>query len=457
MKKIIIFARNDFEKAYNYLLQSHREEAVFFLAGMSKSKKQLNLLVREVIPVPRDGFIEKRSAYLKIDPDFMMPVIKKARLEKLSVISVHSHPFSDNSVTFSSIDDYGDNLLMPKIQQRVLGRPHAVMVFGKSSVDARIWEIGEKESRPVDLIKIVGYPMRKIYPTSASKQNGTKISNMHHRQILAFGEAGQKKIQETEVAIVGLGGTGSQVFQQLAHLGVKKLILIDDDYVEESNRSRMVGSIPEDSARKIPKVDVMKRFGKEIAPDVRIRSLKKSVNILSAALELKNVDVIFCCTDNLSSRLVLNRLAFQYLIPLIDLGIDIHSTEMGKIRTAGGHVVTILPDGPCLACMGILTPEALQQESNQSGYISGQYIPNPSVISLNGVVASLAVTEFLNLMTGFERRKGGWTYQVYDILKGEIRREKMDHTHSCNICKEVKSLGDNLVLPCTRAPRQLQE
>jgi hypothetical protein len=74
--------------------------------------------------------------------------------------------------------------------------------------------------------------------------------------------------------------------------------------------------------------------------------------------------------------------------------------------------------------MGILTPEALQRESEQVGYISGQNIPNPSVISLNGVVASLAVTEFISLLTDFERRKEKWTYQVYDILKGEIRREK---------------------------------
>jgi molybdopterin/thiamine biosynthesis adenylyltransferase len=136
------------------------------------------------------------------------------------------------------------------------------------------------------------------------------------------------------------------------------------------------------------------------------------------------------------------------LISLIDLGIDIECSEEGKIRTAGGHVLIILPDGPCLTCMGILTPEALQRESEQVGYISGQNIPNPSVISLNGVVASLAVTEFISLLTDFERRKEKWTYQVYDILKGEIRREKMDYVYPCGICKEVKALGDNLGLPC---------
>jgi len=450
MRKIITFTSKDFEEAYGYLLQGNREEGAFFLAGISKSKETLNLLVKEVIPIPTNGYIQKEAAYLKIDPDFMMPIIKRARLQRLCVISAHSHPFSDTSVTFSSIDDYGDNLLMPKIQQRVPDRPHATMVFGRSSVDARIWEVGRKESQTVDLIRVIGYPIKEIFPTSSPSPLTFQLSEMHNRQILAFGESGQIKIQRSKVGIVGLGGIGSQVFQQLVHLGVKNFVLIDDDYVEESNLSRIVGSRPVDSKNHRSKVKVMKRLGKGINPDIKIQLLQKPVNDLSAALKLRDADVIFCCTDNLSSRLVLNRLAFQYLIPLIDIGIDIQASERGNIRTAGGRVMVILPDGPCLACMGILTPEGLQRESEESGYVSGQSILSPSVISLNGVVASLAITEFIDLLTGFERRKESSTYQVYDILKGVVWREKFSLTTPCTICKEVKALGDNITLPCAR-------
>lgn len=450
MKRVITFAENDFKAAYDFLLSSAAEEGAFFLGGISSSKETLNILVKEVVPIPSDGYIEKGAAYLKIDPDFMMPLIKRARLQKLSVISAHSHPFSDASVSFSSIDDYGDNLLMPKIQQRVPYRPHATMVFGRSSVDARIWEVERNESEPVDLIKVVGCPMKKIYTTSSLTTSKVELSEMHNRQILAFGESGQEKIQQTKVGIVGLGGVGSQVFQELVHLGVKQFVLIDNDHVEESNRSRIVGSRHLDSKKRRPKVEVMKRLGKSVDPDVRIKLLRTSVNILSVALKLRDVDVVFCCTDNLSSRLVLNRLAFQYLIPLIDMGIDIQALEDGKIRTAGGRVAVILPDAPCLACIGILTPEKLQRENEKSGYVSGEDIPSPSVISLNGVVASLGVTEFIDLLTGFERRKESLTYQVYDILKGVVWREKLNPTTPCTICKEIKALGDNLTLPCTK-------
>lgn len=457
MKNVITFTGNDFNKANNYLLQSGEEEAAFFLAGISETKETLNLLVREVIPVPSDGFFEKRHTYLAIDPNFMMPIIKRARLERLSVISAHSHPwtkirlpFTDmpRSVTFSPIDDHGEELLLTRIQQRVPSRPHATMVFGPSGIDARLWKRG-KGFQPVDLIRVIGPTIKEIYPTGSSQIDKITLSDMHHRQILAFGEVGQKRIQKTKVAIVGLGGTGSQVFQQLAHLGVKRFVIIDHDYVEESNRSRIVGSRPDDSAKGKPKVEVMERLGREIDPRIEIFSVRNSVNNLSAALQLRDADVIFCCTDNLRSRLVLNRTAFQYLIPLVDIGIDIHASEHGKIQSASGRVMVILPDEPCLVCLGIITPEALQVETDhETGYISGEDIPDPSVISLNGAVASLAVTEFIDLLTGFERRKDPETYQMYDILKGVVWREKMTHTHPCNICKEVRALGDNLELPC---------
>lgn len=457
MKNLITFTRNDFERAIAYLLQSGEEEAAFFLAGKSETQEALNLLVREVIPVPSDGFLEKEHAYLAIDPNFMMPIIKRARLEQLSIVSAHSHPwmkirlpFIDvaDSATFSPIDDHGEQLLLSRIQQRVPNRPHATMVFSPSGIDARLWKSGNG-FQPVDLIKVVGPTIKEICPTSSSQIDETTLSDMHHRQILAFGEVGQKRIQKTKVAIVGLGGTGSQVFQQLAHLGVKRFVIIDHDYVEESNRSRIVGSRSDDSVKRKSKLEVMERLGRDIDPRIEIISVRNSVNNLSAALQLRDADVIFCCTDNLRSRLVLNRIAYQYIIPLIDVGIDIQASEHGKIQSASGRVMVILPDDPCLTCLGIITPEALQVETeHETGYISGENIPDPSVISLNGVVASLAVTEFIDLLTGFGRRKEPQTYQMYDILKGVIWREKKTPTHPCNTCKEVKALGDNLELPC---------
>ena len=456
MKRMITFTKEDFEAAYSHLLRGEDEEAAFFIGGLSQTAERLNLLVREVIPVSEEGFIKKGRAHLTIAPEFMAPIIKRARLDNLCVISAHSHPFSDGGSAFSFIDDYGDDLLMPKIQGRVPNRPHATMVFGRSSLDARVWELGKMESVKVDAVRVIGETIRDIIPTNARQSDSEELGAMHNRQILAFGELGQKKIHSTKVAVVGLGGIGSLVLQQLVHLGVRELIIVDDDVVEESNRSRIVGSRPEDSVKRRSKVEVMERLGHEINPSIKTRTIKDSVNNINATLALRDADVIFCCTDNLSSRLVLNRFASQYFIPVIDMGIDIQAKEEGKIRTAGGRVTVLLPDLPCLSCMGLLNPQALAAETSDQGYVSGMNITNPSVISLDGVVASLAVTEFVNLLTGFERRKQPSTYQVYDVLQGAIWRESMEAPEKCGVCGEVKGLGDNVELPCRASTRRAE-
>ncbi len=465
-RRIITITEKDFDRLRSHLLrEGNDEEAALLVAGTSETKQMTNFLVREVIPVPDDGFLEKWHAFLTISPDFMMPILKRCRYDRLSVILAHSHPFSGDSVTFSSIDANGESILIPKIQQRIPDRHHGAIVLGRTSIDARIWEKRKNKSRPIDSIRVIG-PQIRIYQTTsvAFPGNLATSQNRHDRQKLALGEAGQKKLQEATVGIVGTGGVGSLVLQELVHLGVEKFIIIDDDVVEESNLSRIVGSMPKDATNRTPKVKVMKRLGRQINPEVRISSVKDSVNDAQAALMLRDANVIFCCTDNLLSRIVLNRMAFQYLIPLIDMGIDIQCNEQGKITTAGGRVMVILPDGPCLECLGILNSEIIQQEMRQieegqraqRSYISGAAVEAPSVISLNGVIASLAVTAFLNLLTGFESQKDPDTYQVYRVLKGDVRLATMTPTNSCTLCKEVKSLGDGINLPCDMSRKEMQ-
>lgn len=447
-----MIGKSDYEALCQHLFHdTSKEQVAFLLAGVSETTHALRLLVREVIPVPEESFQSKSYGGFRIDPDFIMRILKRAKVQNLSVLLVHSHPFSDMAVTFSGVDDYGESLLMPKALERVRDRPHGAMVFGLSSLDARVWLRDSDHGEPVDLVKVVGNTIEEVHPTSAHAPVTTELKEIHDRQILAIGDSGQRLIQRTRIGIVGLGGTGSQVFQYLVHLGVSSFILVDDDTIEESNLSRVVGSMPEDAQKKRLKLEVMERLGKSINSSIEIAPLIDSVCSASAAMKLRDVDVIFCCTDNLTSRMVLNRMAFQYLIPVIDLGIDIQCDAHGGIESVAGRVMTILPDGPCLECMSILDANVLSEEAAQRdsrhGYIIGARIRNPSVISLNGVVASLAATEFIRLLTGFATDEEA-AYQLYLPLKGIVRKEKMTPAKKCTLCKEVRAFGDVVDLPC---------
>lgn len=454
MEKVIKILGVDYDSLKTHLFRANcdDEEAAILLAGVSWSNTRLTLLVREVIPVPDEALLKKSPVGLTISSDFLATLIKRCRTEHWGFLLAHSHPFATDHVGFSSIDDTGELALMPKVQARAPRIPHGTVVFGRNAVSARLWLPGSKRSTVVDALHVVRGEYIKLPANPVGRTPPIQINDAHDRQVRALGPQGQQRLQAMRVAVVGTGGVGSQVFQQLTHLGVGSIVPVDHDRIERSNLSRVVGSTLDDVGRR--KVDTSRRLGLAINPNLEGEPIYGSVLNMDVALALRDVDVIFCCTDNLRSRMTLNRLARQYLIPLIDMGIDIQPelSEPGVIRRIGGRVMVIYPDDPCLACLGVLIPEAIEAESGGrgQGYVQGQDVPAPSVISLNGVVASLAVTEFLNLVTGFARREHR-TYSVYDGVRGQVRSVALQAYSDCTICIELRATGDKVTLPAKYA------
>lgn len=213
-------------------------------------------------------------------------------------------------------------------------------------------------------------------------------------------------IQETVVSIIGVGGTGSAVAVQLARLGVKELRIVDKDKIELSNLNRLYGSTYRDIGKW--KVNALKEhishFSRSVVdPIVADITNKDIVSILADS------DVIFGCTDNLSSRAVLNDLAIQYYIPLIDVGCRIDVREDRSVNQAVGKVQVVTPEGACLWCTGALEGKAILQESfseeekeklSKEGYYQG-IEKQPAIVSLTTLAATIAVNKFLSLLGVF--------------------------------------------------------
>jgi molybdopterin-synthase adenylyltransferase len=92
------------------------------------------------------------------------------------------------------------------------------------------------------------------------------------RNMRFFGEEGQNRLRNTTVALVGAGGLGSHVIQQLCMLGVGTLSIIDADVVDDTSRNRLIGAEPSDAAAGTLKVDVGERLAKSIDPTVGVLS-----------------------------------------------------------------------------------------------------------------------------------------------------------------------------------------
>ena len=210
----------------------------------------------------------------------------------------------------------------------------------------------------------------------------------------------------TRAALVGLGGGGSHVAQQLAHIGVRSFLPIDPDCMEDTNLNRLVGGTMEDVKLGTPKVDIAERVIKAVNPAAEV--LKRRASWTEVTAELRDVDVIFACVDSMICRTELEAFARRFLIPLIDIGMDVHKSS-GEFSISG-QVMLSLPGKPCMRCMGLITEEALAQEAAKYGAAGAR----PQVVWPNGTLASTAVGIFMKLVTPWQTRKATPLLLEYD-------------------------------------------
>jgi molybdopterin/thiamine biosynthesis adenylyltransferase len=266
--------------------------------------------------------------------------------------------------------------------------------------------------------------------------------------------ATRKVLARSRIAVVGQSGGGSHVVQQLAFLGIGEIIGIDDDKVDLGNRYSGVGFGSKDCASGLLKTDVLWRTVKAIDPAVRYLKVAARVPEKQALDALKCADVIVGCVNNLHARADIQEIAQRYVIPYVDIGLTLtsggtHSTDGGRIRSISGNVFTSIPGGPCLWCSDFLTEEKLARETKQRGrpYLENEQNWDALVLSFNGVLASQAVNEVLQLLLGFAGEGSLSPYKKYDGLSGQLQGWQVSRNPRCPSCAAVLAAGDPLWKP----------
>jgi len=268
----------------------------------------------------------------------------------------------------------------------------------------------------------------------------------YNRNIKALGKQGQESLKSSHIGIIGAGGHGFNLILMLSHLGIGNLTIIDNDTVEESNLNRLLG-LGRKSIGKY-KVHVLKKKIYAINPKIKVTVLPYKVENEKSLIALKDNSLIVGASDSESCRLTSNDFSVQYMIPFIDLGCGINTDKKGNIQNAGGQIRFILPGiTPCLLCINGIDLERAKQESLsenelneeiERGYIKGVNIPQPSLISLNMTICSLAVTQIVFFLTGLQPID---YYLYYDFLKGSITKIDAERKKDCIVCSKEGLLG----------------
>ncbi|MFZ7131657.1 MAG: ThiF family adenylyltransferase, partial [Eubacteriales bacterium] len=318
------------------------------------------------------------------------------------------------------------------------------------------WENGNLTYK-IDYLISLGYILKK-YKLRQTSKTFTEVDSKYNRQISAIGKEGQKKLQETKVGIVGVGGTGSMIAEQLVRLGVRDIIITDFDKFEESNLTRMYGSYYENlflfNSPVLPrsskyKVSIIEKNLRRINPKLKLNCQSKNIVLTDTVKDILDRDVIFSCTDEHWGRSIINQICYQYLIPTINTGVRI-ATENDQFKT--GTIVShlLIPDKPCLWCSEYLSASRIYAESTckeereklvNEGYIENINDKAPSVITFTSLGSSLSMMIFLNLITGYLGDYGEFSTLRFDMKMVDLRRGKASVKEDC-ICRKVLGKGD---------------
>ncbi|HBW49192.1 MAG TPA: thiamine biosynthesis protein ThiF [Herpetosiphon sp.] len=196
-----------------------------------------------------------------------------------------------------------------------------------------------------------------------------------------LGQAGQQRLAQARVAIVGLGATGSTIAHALLRAGVGYLRLIDRDWVEEHNLPRQSLYTEADAAQLVPKVVAAKAHAQRINSACDIEALVLDLHAGTIDQALAGVDLIMDGSDSLETRLLINQWCVREGKPWIYSGV------------LGGHGMTanFRPKQACWRCVFTTSPEPGSMPTCETAGVIGPVV---------GVIGNLAATEALKLLSG---------------------------------------------------------
>jgi molybdopterin-synthase adenylyltransferase len=232
-----------------------------------------------------------------------------------------------------------------------------------------------------------------------------------------LGEKGQEAIERARIGICGLGGGGSHIIQQCAHIGFRDIVVFDADRADESNLNRTVTLRESDIEAKTLKVEAARRRALEICSDAGVdpRPCRWQDN----PELLRTRDIVVGSVDGFGERRELETCCRRFMIPLIDIGMDVHAVEDGSYVMTG-QVILSMPGYPCMFCMNFLNEQTLAKEARRYGDAG----PRPQVVWPNGLLASTAVGIAVDLLTDWSKSLRGPVFLSY---RGDVGTLQIDN------------------------------
>ena len=225
--------------------------------------------------------------------------------------------------------------------------------------------------------------------------------------------AGQEKLLASHALIIGLGGLGSPVALYLASSGVGELSFVDFDTVEVSNLQRQIAHQTKDCGTS--KVESAKQSALELNPDIKINTINKKLELKELQTLVANADIVLDCSDNFSTRFMINQCCVNESTPLIS-GAAIRMD--GQVSVFNQH-----KSSPCYHCLYKDNGDS-EERCSENGVLA------PVV----GIIGCIQATEAIKVLTGIGNTLDSRVL-ILDASTMEWRNIKLKKDPTCPICR----------------------
>jgi hypothetical protein len=424
------------------------EDGAFCLLREGRGADGTRLLATDVLLPPEGAWEARGKGWLRPSARWISAAISRAVQAKAGLLFVHSHPDPEFPLGLSLTDRDAFAALAPVLAPLVDGPFGAVIVHPRGWA-AAVWRQGHAEN--VDRVVAVGRTLRSLSPLPPLRS-----SPLDERQRRALGRV-HDELRNLTLAVVGCGGIGSPLAEQLVRMGVARLLLVDHDRLDTpSNVRRVFGSKVADLQGPAPyKIDPQTRHLRSLGLGVEIEACSEDVRTEPAFRKLLDADLVLCATDTHGSRAVLNDLPSSYLLPVIDVGVRVGSRADGRLTGLAAELRVLTPTTPCLWCRGAISaatiraenlPEAEWSELQREGYVSGDGgEPAPSVVALTVLASGMATCALLALIS--EEGDVAPAGYLFDGFYGDaFETEPKAPNQGCR-CRRSLGLGDAAAPP----------
>lgn len=225
--------------------------------------------------------------------------------------------------------------------------------------------------------------------------------------------AGQQKICDAHVLIIGLGGLGSPVAMYLAASGIGRFTLVDDDVVDSSNLQRQI--IHNEESIDKNKAESAQAAMRSLNPNIEFDVFSDRLDDKNLLIEVGRVDAVVDCTDNFATRKKINAACVKLKKPLV---------SGAAIRMEGQLSVfdQRQTSSPCYECL-----YSIDDDENLTCAESGVLAP------LVGVIGCAQALEVLKIITGVGETLCG-TLGLFDAASGRWQYLNLNKDPQCSVC-----------------------